>query len=57
MKESCRKGVANHLTSSLAVPVVRPVSKRRHEASVGWVLSFEKEIQGADPVDRRGRPH
>jgi len=46
MKESYRKGVANHLTLSLAVTVARPQPKRRHEASVGWVLSFENETIG-----------
>jgi hypothetical protein len=57
MKESYRKGVANHLTLSLAAAVVRPQSKRRREASVGWVWSFENELWDADPVDRRGRQY
>ena len=57
MKEPYRKGVANHLASSLAGAVARPLSKRRREGSVGWVLSFENDVWDADPVVRRGRPH
>jgi len=57
MKESYRKGVANHLASSLAGRVVRRDSKRRREESVGWVSSFENPIRDADLVDRWGRPH
>ena len=57
MKESYRKGVANHLALRSAAPVVRPAPKREPEESVGRVLSFEKDIRDADPVDRGGRPH
>jgi hypothetical protein len=49
MEESYRKGVANHLASSLAVAVVRLLSKRRREGSVGWVLSFENDQSGCRP--------
>ena len=55
MKESYRKGVANHLTSSLAVTVARPWPKRRHEASVGWVLSFEKQQSGCRLCGQKGK--
>jgi hypothetical protein len=57
MKEFYRKGVANHLALCPAASVVRLPPKRGREVSVGWVLSFEKNIRDADPVDRGGRPH
>jgi hypothetical protein len=57
MKDLYRKGVANHLALRSAEPAARPAPKREPEVSVGRVLSFEKNIRDADPVDRGGRPH
>ena len=55
MEESYRKGVANHLASSLAVAVVRLLSKRRREGSVGWVLSFVNDNSGCRPCGQKGK--
>jgi len=55
MEESYRKGVANHLASSLAVAVVRLLLKRRREGSVGWVLSFENDSSGCRPCGQKGK--
>lgn len=57
MEESYRKGVANHLASSLAVAVVRLLSKRRREGSVGWVLSFVNDPIGMPTLWTEGEGH
>ena len=56
-EESYRKGVANHLTSSLAVAVVRPPSKRRHKASVGWDIELRKRENGMPTLCHQGEGH
>ena len=55
MQESYRKEVANHLASSFAAAVVRPLLKRRHEVSAGRVSSFEKINPGRRPCGQRGK--
>ena len=46
-----RKEVTNHLTLSLVAAVVRPQSKRRREASVGWGLDHSYSPgRGANPA-------
>jgi hypothetical protein len=56
MKVSSVKGLANHDDPESCVAGSNPRGEALTGDRVGWVLSREKGIWDADPVEKRGRP-
>src|SRR5260370_27914769 len=56
MKVSSVKGLANHYDPESCVAWGNSRGEALTGDRVGWVLSREKEIWDADPVEKRGRP-
>jgi hypothetical protein len=57
MKEPYEKGVATHLDPESCAVVREGGGEALTGARVGWVLSREKTVPGADDVDAIGRQH
>lgn len=57
MKESYDEGLANHIGPAPCVHVREGMGEASERGSVGWVLSRESAVRGADPVGKWGRQY
>ena len=57
MKESYDEGLANYIGPVPCVHVREGMGEASGRGSVGWVLSRESAVRGADPVGKWGRQY
>ena len=57
MKEPYDEGLANHIGPAPCVCAREGTGEASERGCVGWVLSRESDVRGADPVGKWGRQH
>jgi hypothetical protein len=57
MQEPYDEGLANHIGPAPCVDAREGMGEASERGNVGWVLSRESVVRGADPVGMRGRQY